>query len=603
MSNLYNSKLFIFVKQKIIFAFLLFFLAEYSASTKCLADTLTGRTMNENHDKSINTEIAGYEQNINYINGLRKLGIVPEHRLNALEGDLCFKRGRYFDALKFYKRASYDVHVRDSLDFMKEMEYRKILCYEKIEDISRMVQYVESLSGLAEKTSDSQYMAVVGFFQAKIDYYRGYKDLGYKKMNIAVEQMKNSNGNVKYNHLLTFYLSKLKLQQKDMMTKAAQSTLKEIESILGDLKTEQSFPVFSEDIRMKDYYGYYTVTLHRLGREQEAKDYYNKYLSLGEVFAHDYSSIEPYLFDKHLYDDVIRFGEIRLARLKALNDTLNYNAVAVYRLMAKAYVEKGDYNSAIKCFRTLESMHDKLKTTEELSAMEELSSNYVIYERKLSTMQKGHDDKVRYILMIVSIIVLSVVVFVWQSIRYNRAMKKKNVSLVKTIDELLNEKNRFYNQTSLQLLDESLNGESIDNEEEMVELRQETSDRMERSRFESMRRGIIDKKLFLDPNLSRMILLEKYKIPKNAFSQLFQKYAGKSYSTFINDLRLEYAAQLLRDQPNHTVESVAIDCGMSSVGTLYKLFSKKYGMTPTEYRTITKSDCESSELLEDEEDQ
>lgn len=602
MSKHNISQFIFFVKQKSIAVLLGFFLVECSVPTVCLADTLSGKTMKEDNDRYLNTEIAGYEQNINYINGLRSQKKMPEHRLNALEGDLFFKRGRYFDALKYYKRASYDVQVRDSLDFMKQMEYRKILCYEKIEDISRMAQYVERLSELAERTNDLQYMAVVVFFQAKIDYYRGYKELGYKKMNIAVEQMKKCEGDVMYNHLLTFYLSKLQLQQNDMMTKAAQSTLKEIESMLDHLKTGPSFPFFSEDIRMKDYYGYFTVTLHRLGHEQEAKDYFNKYLSLGDVFAHDYSSIEPYLFDRHLYDEVIHFGEIRLERLKALNDTINYNAVAVYRLMAKAYVEKGDYTHAIRCFRTLESLHDKMKRIEELSAMEELSSNYAIYERKLSTMQKGHDDKIRYILMIVIIIVVSVLIFVWQSIRYNRAMKKKNVSLVKTIDELLNAKKKYYNQASMQLLDDSFNGETIDNGE-VTEVKQENAERMERSRFESMRRGIIDKKLFLDPNLSRMILLEKYKIPKNTFSHLFQKYAGKSYSTFINDLRLEHAAQLLRDRPNHTVESVAIDCGMSSVGTLYKLFSKKYGMTPTEYRTITKSDCENSEQLEDEDDQ
>ena len=108
----------------------------------------------------------------------------------------------------------------------------------------------------------------------------------------------------------------------------------------------------------------------------------------------------------------------------------------------------------------------------------------------------------------------------------------------------------------------------------------------ERRMFERMNRDLIEKKLYLDPALSRTMLLDKYNIPRNNFSSLFQKYVGTSYSKYINNLRLEQAAKMLKEQPNYTIESIANDCGIASVATLYRLFSKKYGMTPTEYRQV-----------------
>ena len=96
-----------------------------------------------------------------------------------------------------------------------------------------------------------------------------------------------------------------------------------------------------------------------------------------------------------------------------------------------------------------------------------------------------------------------------------------------------------------------------------------------------------------------MMLLEKYSIPRNNFSSLFQKYVGTSYSNYINNLRLEQAAKMLKEQPNYTIESVANDCGISSVATLYRLFSKKYGMTPTEYRQTVLISEEQEEDFDD----
>ena len=47
---------------------------------------------------------------------------------------------------------------------------------------------------------------------------------------------------------------------------------------------------------------------------------------------------------------------------------------------------------------------------------------------------------------------------------------------------------------------------------------------------------------------------------------------------------MERAAKLLKEKPNYSIEAIAQECGVSVRQTFYRLFSKKYGMTPADYR-------------------
>lgn len=74
------------------------------------------------------------------------------------------------------------------------------------------------------------------------------------------------------------------------------------------------------------------------------------------------------------------------------------------------------------------------------------------------------------------------------------------------------------------------------------------------------------------------------KCPRNKFAQLFTQYAGMTFNKYINDLRLEYAAKLLRDKPEYTIEAIAEECGLPIAQTFYRNFSDKFGVTPNDFR-------------------
>ncbi len=528
---------------------------------------------------------------------------LPEHRLNEIKGDISFSQDNYFEAQKYYRRAINDRNIRDSLDVMMRLELMLMLSFDRMGDYSLIAHSIEDFEASAKKVDDSIYLATVPFFKGKIAYYQGDTEKGYALMKKAIEMMRLTKGNEKDDYLMYFYNSALKMLQKDRMPKRAIALLKDMEKMFSYPHRDSGSIAFPYDTYLKEYYGCRAITLQHIGHEEEAAAYYNKFLALSQVYIFDFNCIESYLFEKKLYDDIIRFGNLRLDFLVASGDTLNSNTMPLYRLMAKAYTEKGLYKEAITCYNLMDKANDELIRMGELSAIDEISDNYTTHIAALDKQRQEHKFKLINILIIVGIIIIMAALTAIRATQYNRIIRRKNLSLVKTIDELM--KARKSQNEGREEKGEWEEEDHTTNPPVTEDLRRKSmesiTDYHERKTFARMNRDIIEKKLYLDPNLSRATLLEKYNIPRNNFSPMFQKFTGTSYTKYINNLRLEEAARMLKEQPNFTIESIAMDSGISSVATLYRLFSLRYGMTPAEYRqTVLLSEAMRNEDIEDD---
>ena len=79
------------------------------------------------------------------------------------------------------------------------------------------------------------------------------------------------------------------------------------------------------------------------------------------------------------------------------------------------------------------------------------------------------------------------------------------------------------------------------------------------------------------------------RIPKNKFALLFKQYAGMGFTQYINNLRLDYAARMLKEHPEYAVDAVAGECGIPNKSTFHRLFLEQFNMTPAEYRESKKN--------------
>lgn len=66
-------------------------------------------------------------------------------------------------------------------------------------------------------------------------------------------------------------------------------------------------------------------------------------------------------------------------------------------------------------------------------------------------------------------------------------------------------------------------------------------------------------------------------------SRSVKKYTGKTLTEYINDLRINYAAHLLKNT-NHSITRICFDSGFGNMSRFYSYFNKTYGVSPLIYR-------------------
>ena len=95
---------------------------------------------------------------------------------------------------------------------------------------------------------------------------------------------------------------------------------------------------------------------------------------------------------------------------------------------------------------------------------------------------------------------------------------------------------------------------------------------------------------YLNANYNRDITLEEIASVVNmsipTFSRFIRQRTGKSFVNCLNDIRISVVSKRLIEEPTRTVSEIAFECGFSNLSNFNRVFKKKKGMTPQEYRSI-----------------
>lgn len=91
--------------------------------------------------------------------------------------------------------------------------------------------------------------------------------------------------------------------------------------------------------------------------------------------------------------------------------------------------------------------------------------------------------------------------------------------------------------------------------------------------------------LFRDSNLTLTRLARRVGVPDRALSQAVNQIAGQSVSQFVNRIRLEEAARLLRETEG-PVTQIQEQAGFLTRSNFYREFQRVFGMSPGAYRDI-----------------
>ncbi len=92
---------------------------------------------------------------------------------------------------------------------------------------------------------------------------------------------------------------------------------------------------------------------------------------------------------------------------------------------------------------------------------------------------------------------------------------------------------------------------------------------------------------FVRENFNKKIKLEEAAGLLNmsvvSFTRMIKSRTGKSFVDFVNEIRLGYATRMLIESTK-SIGEICFDCGFNNISNFNRIFKKKQGATPSEFR-------------------
>ena len=250
------------------------------------------------------------------------------------------------------------------------------------------------------------------------------------------------------------------------------------------------------------------------------------------------------MYDEALttYDEVER----RMA-----GDTLNEDYAIILHSRAIAARAKGRTAEALDLQTRYANLVKIVSDNLHASEAHDYAARYHAQEQQLEIQEKQAEAERSHIVSLaVAVIAVLAIVFAIYFFRQKRIVSEKNRALV-----------RMINGTP---------PEPVKNDNSDL--------------FYDIDTAIRNEQLYKNVNLQRQDICDRFSISRHTLNDLLAEHTnGLSFPQYVNNIRLEVALRLLRDEPTKTVSAIATEVGFTPAN-LREQFKRKYGMTPADYR-------------------
>ena len=130
---------------------------------------------------------------------------------------------------------------------------------------------------------------------------------------------------------------------------------------------------------------------------------------------------------------------------------------------------------------------------------------------------------------------------------------------------------------------EELNENSLADDDDILNTSNSNIDFL---KIENLVESAINSKFYLKPDINIQIFAQEISSNTKYVSKYINHKYGVSFSTFINELRIKYALEILKKEQyaHFTIEAVAKMAGFNSKSAFNAVFKKITNQTPTEYK-------------------
>lgn len=485
------------------------------------------------------------------------------------------------------------------------------------EHMLKMTVYLAELSAMMNKYNESIHYALEGIKQlqelddreAKVrllfcmgenNWRLSFKDKAYDYFDRAIELLRGSKDMQEMMLLSCYYGVKMDYLMDDSRVGEALKIGFEREKLIERLKALPQIPEGYVDGQYSYLYAKLAYIYCVEKKHGQAEQYYQKYLQKKESYTPDGKMYSvPYLMLSGKYEKVIDNCKDLKKLLRSQQDTLNEQYLTLLRQEMKAYGGMQKYKEEAATGELILAITDSINMRDRNNTALELNAMYGVSEKEEYIAEQAFQLKIRNItLCFLACIVMLTLFITWRLWRFNHIVGYKNRMLARLINEKFanrqdgNRVSDACGQSTVlsEMAQEAVSSDELPEEEIPDETDKGSGEEEENKKiFQELNRIVVEKQLYLSPELSREDLAQIVRLNNTRFARMIRECTGTNFNGYINELRINYAIKLLKTHPNYTIRAIADESGFNSTPILYNLFKKKTGMTPYEFRKAQES--------------
>ena len=317
--------------------------------------------------------------------------------------------------------------------------------------------------------------------------------------------------------------------------------------------------------------GAYAMT----GDIAHAREYLARFDQSG--YGHSFSArrmIIPTQMALGMYDEAMATSDEIAYRMGY--DTINADYAVILRDRAIVARAKGRLVEAYDLMKRHANLAKVLSDSLHASEAHDYAARYHAQEQELKIRETESASRIKSIIIgVIVLLFMIAAVFSFYYRRQRQIISEKNHALV-----------RMINGTPFVVpADETEETEESDEvreseEPEAAELEPETNSAL----FDTIDTAIRTEHLYVNALLQRQDVCTRFCITRHTLNNLLAQHTGSpSFPQYINNIRMEEALPLLRDNPSMTIAAIAAAVGFTPAN-FREQFKRQYGVTPQEYR-------------------
>ena len=310
--------------------------------------------------------------------------------------------------------------------------------------------------------------------------------------------------------------------------------------------------------------GAYAMT----GDIAHAREYLARFDQSG--YGHSFSArrmIIPAQMALGMYDEAMVTSDEIVRRMGS--DTINDDYAVILRDRAIVARAKGRLVEAYDLMKRHANLAKVLSDSLHASEAHDYAARYHAQEQELKIQEAETTSRIKSI--IIGVIILLFIIagaFSFYYRRQRQIVSEKNRALVRMIN-------------GTPLVTPADEAEELDEVGESGELEEsETNSAL----FDTIDTAIRMEHLYANASLQRQDICTRFRITRHTLNNLLAQHVGSSsFPQYINNIRMEEALPMLRDNTSMTITAIATAVGFTPAN-FREQFKRQYGVTPQEYR-------------------